>query len=217
MTVEPFDALPVVIATPHLPDPIAARPGGAQSAIRTPLAARIFRIALTTVVLPTPGPPVTTSTSLASAAATAARWLSASTMPARCSTHGMALAGSIAGQGEGAAAIAARRSAMPRSARWSPARKITRRSSTSAATTAPSPSSRASVVSTGAAGASSSVSASGTGASSGRPQWPSSIASASACESPARIRISAVFSIPSRIAIWSAVLKPMPRMSRASR
>ena len=37
------------------------------------------------------------------------------------------------------------------------------------------------------------------------------------CEMPARTRIIAVLSIPSRIAIWSALLKPMPRISRASR
>ena len=40
---------------------LAARPVGAQSNSRTPLAARILRIELTIVVLPTPGPPVTTS------------------------------------------------------------------------------------------------------------------------------------------------------------
>ena len=34
---------------------------------------------------------------------------------------------------------------------------------------------------------------------------------------PARTRIGAVFSIPSLAATTSAVLKPMPRMSRASR
>jgi hypothetical protein len=36
-------------------------------------------------------------------------------------------------------------------------------------------------------------------------------------EMPARTRISAVFSMPSLAAIWSAVRNPMPRMSRASR
>jgi hypothetical protein len=48
------------------------------------------------------------------------------------------------------------------------------------------------------------------------PQCPSSIASVSAYEMPARTRIMAVFSTPSFMAIASAVLKPMPRMSRAS-
>jgi hypothetical protein len=42
-------------------------------------------------------------------------------------------------------------------------------------------------------------------------------ASASAKEMPARTRISAVFSMPSFAAIWSAVRKRMPRMSRAKR
>jgi hypothetical protein len=45
----------------------------------------------------------------------------------------------------------------------------------------------------------------------------SSMASASAKEMPARTRIIAVRSMPSLDAIWSAVRKPMPRMSRASR
>ena len=34
---------------------------------------------------------------------------------------------------------------------------------------------------------------------------------------PARTRMGAVFSMPSLAATWSAVRKPMPRMSRASR
>ena len=45
----------------------AARPVGAQSNSDTPLAARILRIELTIVVLPTPGPPVITSTFAVSA------------------------------------------------------------------------------------------------------------------------------------------------------
>src|SRR5580700_3744775 len=53
--------------------------------------------------------------------------------------------------------------------------------------------------------------------SAGNPQCPSSIASVSAYEIPARTRITAVFSMPSLIAIASAVLKPMPRISRARR
>ena len=57
----------------------------------------------------------------------------------------------------------------------------------------------------------------GSSSSAGRPQWPSSMASVSAWATPARIRIMAVFPMPSRIAMPSAVLKPMPRMSRASR
>ena len=41
---------------------LAARPVGAQSRSLAPFAARIPRIALTIVVLPTPGPPVMTRT-----------------------------------------------------------------------------------------------------------------------------------------------------------
>src|SRR5208337_1877089 len=43
------------------------------------------------------------------------------------------------------------------------------------------------------------------------------VALVSAYEIPARSRITAVFSMPSLIAIASALLKPMPRISRASR
>ncbi len=56
---------------------LAARPVGAPSRSLTPFAERMRKMALTMVVLPTPGPPVTTSTLEASAVATAALWLSA--------------------------------------------------------------------------------------------------------------------------------------------
>ncbi len=56
------------------------------------------------VVLPTPGPPVITSSFAATARPTAWRWLSASVMPIRRSTQGMAFSASIAGH---AAAISA--------------------------------------------------------------------------------------------------------------
>ena len=52
---------------------LAARPVGAHSATVTDFAHRILRMEFTRVVLPTPGPPVTTSSLLASASATAAR------------------------------------------------------------------------------------------------------------------------------------------------
>src|SRR5580700_4586140 len=77
----------------------AARPVGAQSNNRTPLAARILRIELTIVVLPTPGPPVITSAFAVSARRIAAFWLSASCRPLRFSTQGRALSSSIHGQG----------------------------------------------------------------------------------------------------------------------
>src|SRR5229473_2186238 len=71
---------------------------GAQSAIVTALALRIFSRELTSVVLPTPGPPVITSTLETRATRTASCWLSASASFVRSSTQGMALSASIAGQ-----------------------------------------------------------------------------------------------------------------------
>src|SRR6476646_902579 len=106
---------------------------------------------------------------------------------------------------------------MIRSARCSPARNTQRISPTLSAMTVPSDTSRSSAARTSSIGTSSSFSASGIKSSVGRPQCPSSMASVSANEMPARTRIIAVFSMPSFMAIASAVLKPMPRMSRARR
>ena len=89
----------VFASSPVLSDNrFAARPVGAQSATRTCLAIKIFRIELTRVVLPTPGPPVMTTTLLESAVLTASRWLAANCKPVRRSTHGIALAASMYGQ-----------------------------------------------------------------------------------------------------------------------
>ena len=89
----------VFASSPVLSDNrFAARPVGAQSATRTCLAIRIFRIELTRVVLPTPGPPVITTTLLERAVRTASRWLAANCRPVRRSTHGIALAASMGGQ-----------------------------------------------------------------------------------------------------------------------
>ena len=98
---------------------------------RRPWRARIFRIELTSVVLPTPGPPVMTRTFDRRASRTASRWLSASVMPALASTHGMAFAASIVRPGQRALLKRSRDDpAMARSARCSPARKMQRRPST---------------------------------------------------------------------------------------
>ena len=64
------------------------------------------------VVLPTPGPPVITSTFEDSAMRTACFWLSASTRPVLPSTHGIALSASILGQGVAPAARVRSRSAI---------------------------------------------------------------------------------------------------------
>src|ERR1700737_4195574 len=75
------------------------------------------------------------------------------------------------------------------------------------ATTVPSASSKSSAVRMRPAPTSSSSSANGTRSVVGSPQCPSSIASVSAYEIPARTRIMAVFSTPSFMAMASAVLK----------
>jgi fucose permease len=110
----------------------------------------------------------------------ASRWLSARANPTLASTQGTAFSASIAGQGGSPFASVRRRAAMAHSARCSPARKTHGRSSIASATTAPSASSRSSAAWMVAAGISSNFSARGSSSSSGRPQWPSSIASARA-------------------------------------
>jgi hypothetical protein len=78
---------------------LAARPVGVHNAIATDFAQRILRMELTRVVLPTPGPPVTTTNLLASASVTAARWLTASVNPNFFSTQPRARSASIVGHG----------------------------------------------------------------------------------------------------------------------
>ena len=78
---------------------VAARPVGAHSATATPLAPSTFRIEFTSVVLPTPGPPVITSALDRTASRSAATWLGASASPVLPSTHGIARPTSMAGQG----------------------------------------------------------------------------------------------------------------------
>src|SRR5277367_7067890 len=79
----------------------AARPVGAHSRRLVPFAARMRRMALMMVVLPTPGPPVITTTLDIRASRIAATWLLARASPIRFSTHGSALSGSIQDQGNG--------------------------------------------------------------------------------------------------------------------
>ena len=62
------------------------------------MAAKIRRITFTSVVLPTPGPPVITMTLEARAMRAAFFWLSAKARPVFPSTQGIALSASIRGQ-----------------------------------------------------------------------------------------------------------------------
>src|SRR3989442_11390298 len=78
---------------------LAARPVGAQSSTSIFLAWRIWRILVTIVVLPTPGPPVITVTLLCRAIATASRWEGDKVRLVFCSTQGRARAGSMWPQG----------------------------------------------------------------------------------------------------------------------
>ena len=96
---------------------LAARPVGAQSSRVTPLAARMRRMALTMVVLPTPGPPVMTNALEVRARRTASAWLAASDRPVFPSTQGSALPASISGQGSLPPVIRRTLSAITRSAR----------------------------------------------------------------------------------------------------
>ena len=75
----------------------AARPVGAHSRHFTPLARRIIRMEFTSVVLPTPGPPVMTTTRFARTVFSASRWLGASVLPVCCSHHATAFSKSIGG------------------------------------------------------------------------------------------------------------------------
>jgi hypothetical protein len=77
---------------------------------------------LVSVVLPTPGPPLITSTFERSANRTASHWLSARAIPTFRSAQGIARSGSTGGQGKGPAISRRSRSAIPCSVRWSPAR-----------------------------------------------------------------------------------------------
>ncbi len=175
---------------------------------------------LTMVVLPTPGPPVMTRTFDSSASRIAVDLARRqASRPVFCSTHGSALSGSIAGPGQLAAGQAqqalgndllgpvepgrGRCTASRRPCRRSPRRRPS--SSSSAVRTSP-------AVDLEQLRRPAAPAPRPAGRNGPRP-WPRSAHRTI----PARTRIIAVFSMPSFMAIASAVLKPMPRMSRASR
>ena len=76
---------------------LAARPVGAHSSTRMRLARSAWRMLVTIVVLPTPGPPVMTVTLPVSTWATAARCEAARVRPVRSSTQGITFAGGALG------------------------------------------------------------------------------------------------------------------------
>src|ERR1035437_8480436 len=77
---------------------LAARPVEAHNRDLTPLTARMVRMELSKVVLPTPGPPVMTKSLDVRARRMAAFWLSANSIESFCSTHGIALSASKIGK-----------------------------------------------------------------------------------------------------------------------
>ena len=164
--------------------PTAAWPRG-RSARRarawTPLARRISRIAFTSVVLPTPGPPVMTRTFERSASRIASRWLSASVMPALRldPRHGLLGVDRRPGQAAGAEAAQASRRSRARRGAARPGRRSARRRRCPRPprprpARAPAPPRRSRPGPRAASRPSAAASRRG------RPQWPSSIASVSA-------------------------------------
>ena len=111
------------------------------------------------VVLPTPGPPVMTSTFERSARRMASAWLAASSSPILPSTQDSALPASISGQGTAPDTRRRSRSAMPFLGVIEAAKKMHGVSATLSAVTVPSAISRSSAVPISASGTSRSFSA----------------------------------------------------------
>ena len=101
---------------------LAARPVGAHSRMRSFFAASTFTSERTSVVLPTPGPPVMTSTLFWNAPKKASFWPWASSIFNCFCTQSTATGRSIFGHGCGPLPISARRAAASRSAKSSAAR-----------------------------------------------------------------------------------------------
>src|SRR6202008_1810121 len=95
----------------------AARPVGAHSKQLSFFARRINRIESTSVVFPTPGPPVITKTRDSSAFLRASRCVDASSLPVFRWHQAIAFSTSIGGKHDGALANFLSKQAMPSSAR----------------------------------------------------------------------------------------------------
>ena len=132
------------------------------------------------VVLPTPGPPVMTSTLDISASRIAATWLSARASPVLLLDPRQRLLRIDLGPGQRAVGQAQQPLGDDLLGPVQTRQKDAGVSPTLSAITVPSASSRSSAVRTSSCGTSSNSSASGTSSSVGKPQWPSSIASVSA-------------------------------------
>ena len=172
---------------------------------------------MTIVVLPTPGPPVMTSTLDMRASRIAAIWLSARTRPIRFSTDGrlcpdQSRATTVS---HVPAALGARRLCVPPDRDQPEIRKAFRQPGRQLRCPPVVRARRQSGLVVAALRATSRPAApAGPSATRNDPRpLPRSVHR----KCPARTRIMAVFSMPSFAAIASAVLKPMPRISRASR
>ncbi len=171
----------------------------------------------TTVVFPTPGPPVMTVTLPLIVAATADRWEFESANPVRHSTQGMARSGSIMPQAGRFSRSRRTAAAIPCSARCKGVRKRAGRVSMGSSTRFSSWTSARIACSMIGAGISRRVTACSASTSRKAAQWPLPAISWRQCRTPAWARIRESGAMPSRWAMASAVLKPMPWMSKASR
>ena len=196
---------------------LAALPVGAQRVTRSLRARRIPRMLFTRVVLPTPGPPVMTITLLASASRTASRWEAERVRPVSPSTQGIAFSATISPQGGAPGARRERLAATPTSARYRGARKRQGRPEISSGIRFSSMISAPIAWSMTVSGISSRAAALRRSSSRAAAQWPRPDISCSTCLTPAWARRGESWASPSLAASASAVLKPTPWMSRASR
>ncbi len=156
---------------------LAARPVGAASVTETSWRVSSLRMVSSSVVLPTPGPPVITETLAARMVASASRCDGASAFPVRASTRGTSLARSILPQGGAPLARSRSRSPMIVSARCRSFRKRCGSPPMVSATRLRAATSASAACSIGPTSPSRRRAASATASSRGSPVWPSSRAS----------------------------------------
>ena len=171
------------------PSRFAARPVGAQSRHLIFLARKISSSELSSVVLPTPGPPVMMRTRLWLATLIASFWLTASSRPVFFSHHSMAFPMSITGWVDGWLAMARIFAAMPTSAARNAGRKMSVCSPICSSTSSRFTSSRASASRTKFSSTASNMVACSISISRGNAQCPELVASSKVCEIPAHARM----------------------------